>query len=141
MQVTTLSLSLDDSSNGVRERANWVVGKICTPKTHDAAGQQVVSEYSEHEKENKGAPFCPQMTLYLFVLNTNFLFFFQVAKGMSSIGMKKIFNHIICFDTIILGPEQNAVFCRLTVFALTGSTTIVIKFETINAVLLCQRAV
>lgn len=29
----------------------------------------------------------------------------------------------------------------LPVFALTGSTTIVIKFETINAVLLCQRAV
>jgi len=29
----------------------------------------------------------------------------------------------------------------LPMFALTGSTTIVIKFETINAVLLCQRTV
>lgn len=29
----------------------------------------------------------------------------------------------------------------LSVFALTGSTTIVIKFETVNTVFLCQRAV
>lgn len=60
---------------------------------------------------------------------------------MSRIEVKKIFNHIICFDDSILGSEKNTVFCILTVFALTCSATTVIKFETINAVLLCQGTV
>lgn len=59
-------------------------------------------------RKNKGAPLSLQMTTYLGVLGINVLFFFQIAKGMSSIGMKKIFNHIICFDSTLLGPEKKA---------------------------------
>lgn len=94
--------------------------------------------YNEGEKQNKGQLFfCNWLCAYI---KYTFLLF-QVAKAMTWTGMKRIFNHIMCFDNIILGLWKNTVFHVLTVLALTGSTTIVIEFETINAVLLCQGTV
>lgn len=49
----------------------------------------------------------------------------------------------MCFDNIQpgSGKNQKPVSRVLTAFALTSSTAIVVKFETVNAVLLCQGAV
>lgn len=100
--VRVTALSLDDPSNRVRERAEWVVGKWVLQSPGGSKEYPNTMKVKTRIKEHL---FPPQKTVFC-VLNTNFLFFFQVAKGMSSIGMKKIFNPIICFDSILLGPEK-----------------------------------
>lgn len=87
-----------------------VVGKMypnpgCLDPQCSWVSRSIWMQRNEGENQNNGAALFPQMTVFLFVFSIKF-FFSQVAKGMSWTGMKKIFNHILCFDNIILGSEN-----------------------------------
>lgn len=109
--------------------------------THDASEDREMKMKNRIKKQRLGLPISPPMTVYLSVFSTIFSSSFRLLRGCH--GRQKIVNHIMCFDNILPGSEkkQKPASRVLTAFALTSSTAIVVKLETVNAVLLCQGAV
>lgn len=77
------------------------------PRLHPRSSWTIRSilMYNEMKAKSriKGSSF--SATDCVFTLSTLFSLF-QVAKAMTWTGMKRIFNHIMCFDNIILGSEK-----------------------------------
>lgn len=146
--VWVTTLPSDEPSKGVRERAcRWWERGRPYPKALRAAPmmrmdtRNIWTPWNEEENQKKGVSLPPKWLWTCLSTNFSFLLSGCQANGING-NEEDIQSHNVLWQYHMRLRKKNAVFGHLlTVFALTGSTTIVIKFETVNTVLLCQCAV